>query len=191
MPKAEAQAPDSGAATIWAALAVGALTILATLAIWLAATVIARHQAESAADLGALAAASHASEGPARACERARWIADRMRVTLRSCTWQQLDALVEVEARGPALPGLPQPSAHARAGPAAEPPPHGAPAPPTGWPPPVPPTGEPSHTPALAPTGEPPHPLTAPPKGQPARPATDAPTGDLGGTPIHPLRPTG
>ncbi|HET6703402.1 Rv3654c family TadE-like protein [Amycolatopsis sp.] len=156
MPRAEAQVPDRGAATIWTALAVAALTGVATLAIWLGATVIARHKAEAAADLGALAAASHASEGPARACERARWVTDRMGVTLRSCRWQQLDALVEVEARTPAIAGLPQASAHARAGPAAEP----------------------SHPPTAAPTGE------------PARQAP-APTGDLGGTPIRPLRPDG
>ncbi|KDN16387.1 membrane spanning protein [Amycolatopsis rifamycinica] len=102
-------------------MAVTALTGVATLALYLAATVTARHQAESAADLGALAAASHASEGPARACEHARWVADRMGVTLRTCRWQELDALIEVEARSPAIAGLPKPSAHARAGPATEP----------------------------------------------------------------------
>lgn len=119
---AEARPPDTGAATIWTAMAVAALTAVATLALWLGATVIARHQAESAADLGALAAASHASEGPVQACERARWIADRMAVRLVSCRWHHLDALVEVEATSPAIAGLPKPSAHARAGPATEPP---------------------------------------------------------------------
>jgi secretion/DNA translocation related TadE-like protein len=121
---ADGRALDSGAATIWTAMAVvvAALAGVATFALWLGATVIARHQAESAADLGALAAASHAHEGPVQACERARWVTDRMGVRLVSCRWQQLDALVEVEAPGPALAGLPRPSAHARAGPAAEPP---------------------------------------------------------------------
>lgn len=131
MPGADTRASDSGAATIWTAMAVAALACVATFALWLGAAVTARHQAESAADLGALAAASHASEGPVRACERASWVADRMGVTLRTCRWQQLDALVEVEARGPAVAALPRPSAHARAGPAAEPP-RPAPAAPTG-----------------------------------------------------------
>ncbi|MDQ7808138.1 flp pilus-assembly TadE/G-like family protein [Amycolatopsis sp. A133] len=121
MPEAERRS-DRGAATIWTAMAVAALTGITTLALWLGAAVIARHQAESAADLGALAAASHASEGPTQACERARWIADRMGVTLLTCRWQQLDALVEIEARGPSLAGLPRPSAHARAGPTGKPP---------------------------------------------------------------------
>ncbi|MET8994495.1 Rv3654c family TadE-like protein [Amycolatopsis sp. NPDC004169] len=112
---------DRGAATIWTALAVTALTVLATLAVCLAAAVTARHRAESAADLGALAAASHASEGPIGACERARWVADRMAVRLVTCRWQNLDALVEVEAPTPPLPGWPKPAAHARAGPATSP----------------------------------------------------------------------
>lgn len=122
MPEVDGTGPDSGVATIWTAMAAATLTGVALLALWLGAAVIARHQAESAADLGALAAASHASEGPTPACERARWVADRMGVTLLTCRWQQLDALVEVEARGPAFAGLPRPSAHARAGPTGEPP---------------------------------------------------------------------
>lgn len=117
-----AERTDTGAATIWTAMAVAALTGVALLAVWLAAAVTARHRAESAADLGALAAASHAAEGPVQACEQARWVAARMGMTLLTCRWQQLDALVEVEAPGPALAGLPRPSAHARAGPTSEPP---------------------------------------------------------------------
>ncbi|WP_372671559.1 Rv3654c family TadE-like protein [Amycolatopsis kentuckyensis] len=113
---------DSGVATIWTAMAVAALTGVAVLGCWLATAVLARHRAETAADLGALAAASHAVEGPTRACERARWIAERMAVTLLTCRWQQLDAFVEVQAPGLAFGGLPGPSARARAGPADRPP---------------------------------------------------------------------
>lgn len=109
--------PDSGVATIWTAMAVAALTGVALLGCWLATAVLARHRAETAADLGALAAASHAVEGPARACERARWIADRMAVTLLTCRWQRLDAFVEVQAPGLPFGGLPGPAARARAGP--------------------------------------------------------------------------
>jgi secretion/DNA translocation related TadE-like protein len=88
---------------------------------WLGAAVIARHRAEAAADLGALAAASHAAEGPARACDRARWVADRLGATLLTCRWQRLDALVEVQIPHSAFAGLPGPSARARAGPAEQP----------------------------------------------------------------------
>jgi secretion/DNA translocation related TadE-like protein len=114
--------PDSGVATIWTAMAVAALTGVAVLGCWLGAAVLARHRAESAADLGALAAASHAAEGPTRACERARWIADRMAVSLLTCRWQRLDAFVEVQAPSLGFGGLPGPSARARAGPTGQPP---------------------------------------------------------------------
>src|SRR3954469_24295692 len=80
---------DSGVATIWTAMAVAALSGVAVLGCLLGAAVVARHRAESAADLGALAAASHAAEGPVQACERARWIADRMAGSLLSCRWQR------------------------------------------------------------------------------------------------------
>jgi len=112
--------PDSGVATIWTAMAVAALAGVAVLGCWLGAAVVARHRAETAADLGALAAASHAAEGPIRACERARWVADRMGVALLTCRWQRLDALVEVQA--PSFAGLSAPSARARAGPVGQPP---------------------------------------------------------------------
>lgn len=113
---------DSGVATIWTAMAVAALSGVAVLGFWVGAAVVARHRVESAADLGALAAASHAAEGPIRACERARWVADRMGVTLLACRWQLLDAFVEVRAPAPGPAGLPALSARARAGPTGRPP---------------------------------------------------------------------
>jgi secretion/DNA translocation related TadE-like protein len=121
-PGRPADGPDSGVATIWTAMAVAALAGVAVLGCWLGAAVVARHRAETAADLGALAAASHAAEGPVRACERARWVADRMGVALLTCRWQRLDALVEVQAPSFAFAGVPAPSARARAGPASRPP---------------------------------------------------------------------
>jgi secretion/DNA translocation related TadE-like protein len=124
-PFAAGRQQDGGVATIWTAMAVAALAGVAVLACWLGGAVLARHRAESAADLGALAAASHAAEGPTRACERARWVADRMAVSLLTCRWQRLDAFVEVQApglgRGLGLAGLPGPLARARAGPNGQP----------------------------------------------------------------------
>lgn len=113
---------DSGVATVWTAMAVAALTGVAVLGCWLGAAVVARHRAETAADLGALAAASHAAEGPVRACERARWVADRMGVTFLACRWQRLDAFVEVQVPAPGLGGVPALAARARAGPIGRPP---------------------------------------------------------------------
>ena len=108
---------DGGVATVWTAVVVAVLAGVAVFGCWLATAVAARHRAEAAADLGALAAASHATEGPAKACERARQVADRMSVTLLSCRWQRLDALVEVRGAWPGPAGWAAPTARARAGP--------------------------------------------------------------------------
>ncbi|QRP46569.1 Rv3654c family TadE-like protein [Amycolatopsis sp. FDAARGOS 1241] len=108
---------DEGVATVWTAIVIAALIGLAAAGGWLAAAVAARHRVEAAADLGALAAASHAADGPARACDRAREVADHEGAVVTACTWRERDALVEVRAGSPPIPGLPAPSARARAGP--------------------------------------------------------------------------
>ncbi|GAA4551516.1 Rv3654c family TadE-like protein [Amycolatopsis samaneae] len=110
--------PDAGVATVWTAAAVAALVSVAALVFLLGAAMAARHRLEAAADLGALAAASHAAEGPARACERARWVAEHLSAVVLSCRWERSDALVEVGSASGGRPAwLPAPSARARAGP--------------------------------------------------------------------------
>ncbi|QYN23606.1 Rv3654c family TadE-like protein [Amycolatopsis sp. DSM 110486] len=107
---------DDGVATVWTAIVIAALVGLAAAGCWLGAAVAARHRVEAAADLGALAAAAHAADGPARACDRAREVADHQGAVVIACSWHERDALVEVRA-APPVPGLPPPSARARAGP--------------------------------------------------------------------------
>ncbi|PRX50548.1 secretion/DNA translocation related TadE-like protein [Prauserella shujinwangii] len=109
---------DAGLATVWAAGAVAALLLVGCLLWWLGAAVATRHRAAGVADLAALAAAGHASAGPAGACGRARMVTERMRVSLRECRFAGWDALVVVEARpaGP-LGGFGTVIARARAGP--------------------------------------------------------------------------
>jgi secretion/DNA translocation related TadE-like protein len=86
--------------------------------LWFVAAVAARHRAESAADLAALAAASSAVAGERRACGEARWVAEQMGVELRSCRLSGWDALVEVVAVPPGLAGeFGSAAARARAGP--------------------------------------------------------------------------
>ncbi|MEV4599308.1 Rv3654c family TadE-like protein [Amycolatopsis sp. NPDC049253] len=108
---------DDGVATVWTALVIAALVGLAAAGCCLGAAVAARHRVEAAADLGALAAAAHAADGPARACDRAREVADHEGAVVTACRWHERDALVEVRAASPPVPGLPPPSARARAGP--------------------------------------------------------------------------
>lgn len=125
MPAAEstATASDRGAATVWTAFAVVALVFLGTFLFSFGAAVAARHRAESAADLAALAAAGQTGRGPDAACARARWVADNMSAALTSCRLVSQDALVEVRTGVPGVFGrFGGTGAHARAGPVRRPP---------------------------------------------------------------------
>ncbi|CAM3052178.1 Rv3654c family TadE-like protein [Saccharomonospora xinjiangensis] len=109
---------ESGAATVWTACAIAALLVLLG-ALWTLGTVlVARQRAAGAADLSALAAAGHASEGEARACAHATVLAERMATHVSDCRLHGWDALVTVQldVRGPVgLNGTI--TARARAGP--------------------------------------------------------------------------
>ncbi|GEL27000.1 hypothetical protein PSU4_59540 [Pseudonocardia sulfidoxydans NBRC 16205] len=112
---------DSGVATVHAALAAVLVLGLAVVGIELGGAVLARHRAEAAADLAALAAATDAALGQDAACARARTIAAGMDSTLRRCVFDGWDALVEVGTPRAAVLGDPEALGRARAGPA-EPP---------------------------------------------------------------------
>jgi secretion/DNA translocation related TadE-like protein len=109
---------DRGLMTVWAAGAVAAMTVVSVWLLWFGSAVVARHRAESAADLAALAAASRAVAGERPACDEARWVTGRMGVELRSCRLSGWDALVEVVATASGVPaGFRPVTARARAGP--------------------------------------------------------------------------
>jgi secretion/DNA translocation related TadE-like protein len=80
---------------------------------YLGSAVLARHRAQAAADLAALAAAARLPDGVAVACERAALVAREMRVANARCEVQDLDVVVTVEV--PAAFGTAR--AAARAGP--------------------------------------------------------------------------
>jgi secretion/DNA translocation related TadE-like protein len=116
----EQRAGDRGAATVWTVGAIAALMAVSVLVIWLGAAAATRHRAASAADLAALAAAGVAVEGERAACEKARWVTDRMSVELHSCRLDGADAVVEVVAQpSGVLAGFGAAEARARAGPVA------------------------------------------------------------------------
>ncbi|MHA6628272.1 Rv3654c family TadE-like protein [Pseudonocardia sichuanensis] len=109
---------DRGIATVWAAAGIAVLMTVMVLALHLGAAVHARHRAEAAADLAALAAAGMAVQGSAPACARAAEIATAMGATVTTCGLAGWDALVEVGVPVPlALPGLGTATGRARAGP--------------------------------------------------------------------------
>jgi secretion/DNA translocation related TadE-like protein len=109
---------ERGSASVWV-LAVG-LTVVAVgvFGASVGAAVVARHQAQAAADLGALAAAVHAVEGQEAACARATAIVTANGGRMVSCQVEGLEAVVgaEVDAAGLAATFRPA-SAKARAGP--------------------------------------------------------------------------
>jgi secretion/DNA translocation related TadE-like protein len=81
---------------------------------YLGSAVVARHRAQAAADLAALAAAARLPAGATAACARATAVAHEMRVDDASCQVDDLDVIVTVE-KAVAFAGAAR--AAARAGP--------------------------------------------------------------------------
>jgi secretion/DNA translocation related TadE-like protein len=113
---------DRGAASILV-LAIGLVLVAAGMAgAAVGAARVGRHQARTAADLGALAGAARAVQGPAVACERARQLASANRARLVSCRLDGFEIVIEVRVTVTPLPGLTRyASAAARAGPLSAP----------------------------------------------------------------------
>jgi len=81
---------------------------------YLGSVVVARHRAQAAADLAALAAAARLPLGAQAACARATAVAHEMRVDDARCAVDDLDVVVTVRVAAYAAVA----SAAARAGPA-------------------------------------------------------------------------
>jgi len=64
---------------------------------YIGAAVIARHRAQAAADLAALAAAGRLTEGADAACAHAVVLAEAMDTTLVNCSVVELDVVVAVD----------------------------------------------------------------------------------------------
>lgn len=88
---------DDGAATVWTAIAIAVLLVLAGMLLLLGTAAATRHKAAHAADLAALAAASHLVHGEQAACAAAGSVAKNMGVLLRRCDSRGWDALIRVE----------------------------------------------------------------------------------------------
>ena len=82
----------------------------------LGSVIVARHRAQSAADLAALAAAAKAPAGQEAACRQAQAVTTAMRARLRDCALIGLDVAVSVAA-GTGLQMVGDARATARAGP--------------------------------------------------------------------------
>lgn len=74
------------------------LAAVTVVGVHLGAAVVARHRAQAAADLAALAAAAAVVNGSSHACAVASDLARRMGTAVAACSVQDLDVLVTVEA---------------------------------------------------------------------------------------------
>lgn len=109
---------DSGLATVWAVAAVAVLVAAMVFGLHLGSAIVARHRAESAADLAALAAAGAAAHGSSSACAKAGELAVAVGGRVTFCRLDEWDALVEVAVPLPMpLPGHTDATGRARAGP--------------------------------------------------------------------------
>jgi secretion/DNA translocation related TadE-like protein len=66
--------------------------------LYVGSAVIARHRAQTAADLASLAAASRLADGAGAACAQASAVARAMNTALTGCVVDQLDVIVTVDA---------------------------------------------------------------------------------------------
>ncbi|MVU79495.1 pilus assembly protein TadE [Nocardia sp. ET3-3] len=110
---------EAGGVTVTACLALLGMLATMVLIAQIGVAVAGRHRVQSAADLGALAAASGLDAGTVAGCRRAADIADRMSVRLVACEVRGWDATVTVEGRiSLGALGAREVRAAARAGPA-------------------------------------------------------------------------
>ncbi|MCQ4364087.1 pilus assembly protein TadG-related protein [Mycobacterium gordonae] len=76
---------------------VAALLFVAAAGVYLGSVVVARHRAQAAADLGALAGAAALPQGISAACARATAVASGMHVGDARCRVDGLDVIVTAE----------------------------------------------------------------------------------------------
>ena len=110
---------DEGVSTVFGALMIGLLIVVTGVCLRLGGATLARQQAETAADLGALAGAADALRGSDVACSAAARVVAANHGRLTSCLLDGLDVLVQAEVPVPAFGGAA--SGRARAGPVSTP----------------------------------------------------------------------
>jgi secretion/DNA translocation related TadE-like protein len=101
---------------VLAALMIVVVVAVAVAGVRVGSAVVARHRAQGAADLAALAAAARLPSGPAAACQGALEVSRSMGAELAGCAVEELDVvIVVVVAVGGRIGG--RAHASARAGP--------------------------------------------------------------------------
>jgi secretion/DNA translocation related TadE-like protein len=88
---------DRGSATLLAVAAIALIVVVSCGAAVVGSAVIARHRAQAAADLAALAAAGRLAAGRQTACVWGVSIAEQMRGRVTACTVYGLDVVISVD----------------------------------------------------------------------------------------------
>lgn len=109
-------AGDRGAATVLAAVLIAALVAITLGGVQIGSAVVARHRAQAAADLAALAAAIFLPGGPAAACREAEGVSRAVGAALSACIVEDLDIVITIDVATGGLTGG-HAQAKARAGP--------------------------------------------------------------------------
>ena len=111
---------ERGSGSVWVAALAGVLALVGGATVLVGAAAVARHRAESAADLAALAAARSAVIGDPVACAVAQRVADRNGARITGCRVRPgtvVEVTVSVPVRLGGI-GTREATARARAGPA-------------------------------------------------------------------------
>ncbi|MEV0046625.1 Rv3654c family TadE-like protein [Nocardia rhamnosiphila] len=112
---------EEGSATVTACLSLAGLIVMTVLVVQFGGLVVARHRAQAAADLAALAAAGELWNGAEAGCAAAESLGRRMAAHLARCEIDGWDAVITVEEKVPLGPfGTRSIRAVARAGPVGE-----------------------------------------------------------------------
>ncbi|MGL4305358.1 MAG: Rv3654c family TadE-like protein [Mycobacteriaceae bacterium] len=90
---------ERGSASVFAAMLMTVLLMVLSGGFYMGSAIVARHRAQAAADLSALAGASKGIEGQTIACAFAKDIAARNDAQIRFCAMDGGDVLVAVEVR--------------------------------------------------------------------------------------------
>ncbi len=98
---AEDRARESGVATVFGCLALIALLAVTAMFVQVGAVVVARHRAQSVADLGALAVAGALTSGVAAGCAEGEALVRSAGMRIRACAVAEWDATVIVEGDVP------------------------------------------------------------------------------------------
>lgn len=95
-------AGDGGSASVLVLALAVVLVLVGAVLVGVGGAVVARHRAQSAADLGALAAAQRALDGQTGACAAARGVVEAVGARMDACLLQGGDAVVVavVDLRG-------------------------------------------------------------------------------------------